>query len=157
MDPMPRRGYERAARRAGSQSASSWPVTGSVMEADVAGAEDTDELARLLALKFRLAEEGGMVGVAPPPAPPAVDPLLLPLLPLPIGGLTAMAGLTAAELSVAGPAPGVDAPPDEERQRAVVLPPPLPPPAPLPAAPGLVMVPVGEISPLGVGDVTPIS
>ena len=134
-------------------------MTGSVMEGAVAPAEEdvTEELARLLALKLRLAEvmAGGMGGAAVEAAegPP------LPALPaLPMGGLTAMAGLTAAELSVgAVAAPGVEAPPEDERQSAVVA---GPFPVPLPLAPGDVMV--GEMSsplvpPLGVGDVTPMS
>ena len=74
------------------------------------------EAARLLAEKFRLAEEGGTVAVAPATVDPApalftgvwCPPLLLLLFPLPMGGLTAMAGLTAAELLSAGAAPGVE-------------------------------------------------
>ena len=135
-----------------------WPVTGSVMEGAVAPAEEdvTEELARLLALKLRLAEvmAGGMGGAAA-----AAEGPPLPALPaLPMGGLTAMAGLTAAELSVgAVAAPGVEAPPEDERQSAVVA---GPFPVPVPLAPGDVMV--GEMSsplvpPLGVGDVTPMS
>ena len=118
----------------------------------------TEELARLLALKLRLAADMPTGGAA---AAAAEGPLL-PLPALPMGGLTAMAGLTAAELSVgAVAAPGVDAPPEEERQRAVV-----PPPPPPPWAPGEVMaapaaLAVGEMSspvpPLGVGDLTPMS
>ena len=117
----------------------------------------TDELARLLALKFRLVADMPTGGAA---AAAAAEGPLWPLPALPMGGLTAMAGLTAAELSVgAVAAPGVDAPPEEERQRAVVPPPP-------PLAPGEVMaapvaLAVGEMSspvpPLGVGDVTPMS
>ena len=129
------------------------------MEGAVAPAEEdvTEELARLLALKLRLAEvmAGGMGGAAA-----AAEGPPLPALPaLPMGGLTAMAGLTAAELSVgAVAAPGVEAPPEDERQSAVVAGTPLP--VPLPLAPGDVMV--GEMSsplvpPLGVGDVTPMS
>ena len=134
-----------------------WPVTGSVMEGAVAPAEEdvTEELARLLALKLRLAEvmAGGMGGAA---AAAAEGPPLPALPALPMGGLTAMAGLTAAELSVgAVAAPGVEAPPEDERQSAVVA-----GPFPLPLAPGDVMV--GEMSsplvpPLGVGEVTPMS
>ena len=137
-----------------------WPVTGSVMEGAVAPAEEdvTEELARLLALKLRLAEvmAGGMGG-APAAAEAAEGPPLPALPALPMGGLTAMAGLTAAELSVgAVAAPGVEAPPEDERQSAVVAGTPLP----VPLAPGDVMV--GEMSsplvpPLGVGDVTPMS
>ena len=133
-------------------------MTGSVMEGAVAPAEEdvTEELARLLALKLRLAEvmAGGMGGAAA-----AAEGPPLPALPaLPMGGLTAMAGLTAAELSVgAVAAPGVEAPPEDERQSAVVA---GPFPVPVPLAPGDVMV--GEMSsplvpPLGVGDVTPMS
>ena len=110
----------------------------------------TDELARLLALKLRLAADTLMGATAEGP--------LLPLPALPMGGLTAMAGLTAAEWSLvaAVAAPGVEAPPDDERQSAVVA----------PLTPGEVMAPValavGEMSsplvpPLGVGDVTPKS
>ena len=134
-----------------------WPVTGSVMEGAVAPAEEdvTEELARLLALKLRLAEvmAGGMGGA---PAAAAEGPPLPALPALPMGGLTAMAGLTAAELSVgAVAAPGVEAPPEDERQSAVVA-----GPFPVPLAAGDVMV--GEMSsplvpPLGVGDVTPMS
>ena len=127
------------------------------MEGAVAPAEEdvTEELARLLALKLRLAEvmAGGMGGAA---AAAAEGPPLPALPALPMGGLTAMAGLTAAELSVgAVAAPGVEAPPEDERQSAVVA-----GPLPLPLAPGDVMV--GEMSsplvpPLGVGEVTPMS
>ena len=127
------------------------------MEGAVAPAEEdvTEELARLLALKLRLAEvmAGGMGGAA---AAAAEGPPLPALPALPMGGLTAMAGLTAAELSVgAVAAPGVEAPPEDERQSAVVA-----GPFPLPLAPGDVMV--GEMSsplvpPLGVGEVTPMS
>ena len=127
------------------------------MEGAVAPAEEevTEELARLLALKLRLAVvmAGGMGGAPAAEGPP------LPALPaLPMGGLTAMAGLTAAELSVgAVAAPGVEAPPEDERHSAVVA---GPLPVPLPLAPGDVMV--GEMSsplvpPLGVGEVTPMS
>ena len=114
----------------------------------------TEELARLLALKLRLAADMPTGGAA---AAAAEGPLL-PLPALPMGGLTAMAGLTAAELSVgAVAAPGVEAPPEDERHSAVVA---GPLPVPLPLAPGDVMV--GEMSsplvpPLGVGDVTPMS
>ena len=128
------------------------------MEGAVAPAEEdvTDELARLLTLKFRVAADTG-TGMAPAATTEEEDGPLLPLPALPMGGLTAMAGLTAAELSVAAvAAPGVEAPPDDERQSAVVA----------PLTPGEVMAPValavGEMSsplvpPLGVGDVTPMS
>ena len=126
------------------------------MEEAVRPAEEdvTEELARLFTLKLRLAADTPGMGAA---AVEMEGPLLWPLPALPMGGLTAMAGLTAAELSVAAvAAPGVEAPPDDERQSAVVA----------PLTPGEVMAPValavGEMSsllvpPLGVGDVTPMS
>ena len=113
----------------------------------------TDELARLLALKLRLAADTLMGATAEGP--------LLPLPALPMGGLTAMAGLTAAEWSLvaAVAAPGVDAPPEDERQSAVVA---TPLAAPGEVIPAPVALAVGEMSsplvpPLGVGDVTPKS
>ena len=140
------------------------------MEGAVAEEDVTDEFARLLALKLRLAADTP-IGAAGRAGPPEEDGPLLPLPALPMGGLTAMAGLTAAELSEWVPppppavaAPGVEAPPDDERQSAVVAgpPPPLAAPPPGLVMPTAVALAVGEMSsplvpPLGVGDVTPIS
>ena len=129
------------------------------MEEAVRPAEEdvTEELARLFTLKLRLAADTPGMGAA---AVEMEGPLLWPLPALPMGGLTAMAGLTAAELSVAAvAAPGVEAPPEDERQSAVVAE--GPPPTGEVMAPPVALA-VGEMSsplvpPLGVGDVTPMS
>ncbi len=118
----PSRGYESAASRAGSQSASSWPGPPAAAPPPTVGSdeEDVEEATRLLALKLSPALEVGGCG------------------------LTAMAGLTAAELLPAAEwwslplvAPGVlDPPLPPPPGVGLVRPLPPPPPAPPPPLPG---------------------
>lgn len=121
--PAPNRGYERAARRAGSQSARSWPVTGSVIPpipppiGPLVLHGVTEEPIRLLALKLRPEE----VGVIPPmagecePGPDRIGLTAAELEPVP---LPAMPWVGVPPFVIRSIAPGVLAPPvlPDERQ-----------------------------------------